>query len=344
MTAHDLDATARAMVAPGQGVLAADESNSTAAKRLEAHGIESSADVRRQYRQLLLTTPGLGDYISGVILYDETFRQTDQEGTPLPQVAEKNNIMPGIKVDTGAKPLAGSSGEKVTEGLDGLRERLEEYVGMGARFAKWRAVIAIEGDAKPTWQCINANAHALARYAALCQEAGVVPIVEPEVLIDGDHSADRCEEVSVTTLRAVYAQLAEQNVRLEATVLKPNMVLSGTQHPNQASVDEVVERTLRVLHRAVPAAVPGVAFLSGGQGVHSATEHLQALNARGPQPWQLTFSYARALQEPVLETWVGKDANVDAAQTVMATRARLNAAARDAAYSTDMEQSQPASV
>lgn len=344
MTAHDLDATARAMVAPGQGVLAADESNSTATKRLEAHGIESSSDVRRQYRQLLLTTPGLGDYISGVILYDETFRQTDGEGTPLPQVAEKNNILPGIKVDTGAKPLAGSDGEKVTEGLDGLRERLEEYVGMGARFAKWRAVIAIEGDAKPTWQCINANAHALARYAALCQEAGVVPIVEPEVLIDGDHSADRCEEVSVTTLRAVYAQLAEQNVRLEATVLKPNMVLSGTQHPSPAGVEEVVDRTLRVLHRAVPAAVPGVAFLSGGQGVYSATEHLQALNARGPQPWQLTFSYARALQEPVLETWGGKDANVDAAQNVLATRARLNAAARDAAYTKDMEQSQPAGV
>lgn len=343
MSGHDLDATARAVVAPGQGVLAADESNRTATKRLEAHGIESSEETRRKYRQLLLTAPGLGDYISGVILYDETFRQADDEGTPLPKVAEKNSIMPGIKVDTGAKPLAGSDGEKVTEGLDGLRERLEEYVGGGCRFAKWRAVIQIEGEEKPTRQCLAANAHALARYAALCQEAGLVPIVEPEVLIDGDHTADRCEQASAETLRTVYAQLVEQSVRLEATVLKPNMVLAGTENPNQAGVEEVVDRTLRVLHRCVPSAVPGVAFLSGGQGVYSATEHLQALNARGPQPWQLTFSYARALQEPVLETWGGKDANVEAAQNVLAHRARLNAAARDAAYSKDMEQ-RPAGV
>lgn len=338
MTASDLDATARAMVAPGQGVLAADESNRTMGKRLEAVGIEPTEETRRAYRHLLVTTPGLGDYISGVILYDETFRQTDDAGTPLTQLAEKNGIMPGIKVDTGAKPLAGSDDEKVTEGLDGLRDRLEEYAGMGARFAKWRAVIGIEGQHKPSWQCISANAHALARYAALCQEAGIVPIVEPEVLIDGDHSIDRCEEASTATLRALFAALVEQNVRLEGCVLKPNMVLPGTDHPQQASIEEVVDRTLRVLHRTVPSALPGVAFLSGGQGVYSATQHLQALNARGPQPWQLTFSYARALQEPVLEAWGGKAANVEAAQNVLATRARLNAAARDAAYSTDMEQ------
>jgi fructose-bisphosphate aldolase class I len=343
MTASDLDATARAMVAPGQGILAADESNRTMGKRLEAVDIESTEDIRRAYRHLLITTPGLGDYISGIILYDETFRQTDDAGTPLVQLAEKNGVMPGIKVDTGAKPLAGSDGEKVTEGLDGLRERLEEYAGMGARFAKWRAVIAIDGEHKPSWQCIHANAHALARYAAQCQEVGIVPIVEPEVLIDGDHSIDRCEQASTTTLRAIFSELIDQNVRLEGCVLKPNMVLAGTEHPRQADIEEVVDRTLRVLHRTVPPALPGVAFLSGGQGVYSATQHLQALNARGPQPWHLTFSYARALQEPVLEAWRGKAENVEVAQRVLATRARLNAAARDAAYSTDMEP-EPAGV
>src|SRR5712691_11179428 len=281
MSDHDLAATAQAMVAPGKGILAADESVGTISKRFAALGIESTFESRRSYRDLLLTTPDLSSYVSGVIMYDETIRQSLTDGTPFPQVLEKQGVLPGIKVDTGAKPLAGHPGETVTEGLDGLRERIAEYVGMGARFAKWRAVIAI-GDGRPSGACISTNAHALARYAALCQERGLVPIVEPEVLMDGDHSIQRCFEVTEATLRAVFNELADQGVALEGMILKPNMVIAAKKASRQAGVQEVAAETLRCMLRTVPAAVPGIAFLSGGQSAQVATEHLNAMSNMGP--------------------------------------------------------------
>lgn len=324
------------MVQPGKGILAADESTGTITRRFDALGIASTPETRRTYRDLLLTTPGLADAIAGVILFDETIRQRSDDGTPFPQLLEHQGIMPGIKVDAGAKDLAAAPGEKVTEGLDGLRERLDEYRSLGARFAKWRAVLTI-GDHLPTRRCIEANAHALARYAALCQEAGLVPIVEPEVLMDGDHDLQRCSTVTEETQRAVFAALSEQGVVLEAMVFKPNMVIAATNSPDQASVEEVADATLRCLRRTVPASVVGIAFLSGGQSPEAATSHLNAMNSRGAQPWELTFSYGRALQDPSLATWRGDSANVGAAQQALAHRARCNGAARSGTYTAEME-------
>jgi len=337
MNADTLIATAEAMVARGKGLLAADESMPTIKKRFDAIDVESSEETRRAYREILLTAPGIEEHISGVILFDETIRQKSEDDEPFPGVLKRRGILPGIKVDKGAKALAGHPGEKVTEGLDGLRERLAEYAELGAKFAKWRAVIAI-GDGIPTAACIDANGHALARYAALCQEAGVVPVVEPEVLIDGDHTIDRCDEVTEATLRALFRELYEQRVPLEGTILKSSMVLSGKSCPKQASVEEVAERTVRCLRRAVPAAVPGIVFLSGGQSAELATAHLNAMNASGAtHPWTLSFSYARALQDPVLKTWAGKDANAEAAKKALAHRARLNGAACLGQYREEME-------
>jgi len=331
-TATDLRATAQAMVAAG--ILAADESVATATKRLNGVGVESTPDSRRAYREMLLTSPGLGRFVSGVILFDETLRQSTSDGTPFPELLAAEGMIPGIKVDTGAKPLAGHPGETVTEGLDDLRTRIEEYVGLGARFAKWRAVITI-CDGLPTRACISANAHALARYAALCQEGGLVPIVEPEVMMDGDHSLERCEEVTEETQRVVFNELADQGVDFAGMVLKPNMVISGKGAATQAGVVEVAEATLRCLRRTVPAEVPGVAFLSGGQSAEVATAHLNAINLGGPQPWELTFSYGRALQDPALAAWKGESANVEAGQEALLQRARANAAARRGAYTED---------
>lgn len=336
MDPQTLESTARALVAPGKGILAADESTGTMKKRLDGIGVESTAEARRSYRELLFTTPGAEAFISGVILYDETIRQSAADGTPLPRVMADRGIIPGIKVDTGAKPLAGFPGERVTEGLDGLRERLAEYRGLGARFAKWRAVIEI-GAGIPSAGCIAANAAALARYAALCQEADIVPIVEPEVLMDGDHDLARCAEVTEATLRAVYADLDAQRVHLEGTLLKPNMVLSGSACPQQADVAMVAAATLRVLRRCVPAAVPGIVFLSGGQSAEEATAHLDAMNRMGAQPWELSFSYGRALQQPVLQAWRGQVANAAAAQRAFHHRAAMNGAARYGRYTTEME-------
>jgi fructose-bisphosphate aldolase, class I len=329
-------ATARALVAEGKGVLAADESNRTMTKRLEAVGAESSADTRRRFRELLFTTPGAEEHISGVIFYDETLRQATSEGMPFPELLASRGMIPGIKVDTGAKPLAGAEGETVTEGLDGLRERLAEYRELGARFAKWRAVIAI-GDGRPSRYCLAVNAHALGRYAALCQEAEIVPIVEPEVLMDGDHTIDRSEEVTWATLRAVFVELLDQRVRLEGIVLKPNMVLSGYDCPRQAGVDEVAERTLALLRRVVPAAVPGVAFLSGGQSDELASAHLGAMNALGGAPWELSFSYGRALQAAALKAWGGSEERAADAQAAFARRARCNGEARFGRYTEELE-------
>ena len=337
MTSQELQATAKAMVAKGKGILAMDESNPTCGRRFKKLGIENTVDNRRAWRALLLTTPRLADYISGAILYDETIRQSTSDGIPFPPYMGQCGIIPGIKVDTGAKDLAGFPGEKATEGLDGLRERLVEYKGMGARFAKWRAVITI-GNQIPSRGCIHANAHALARYAALCQEAGIVPIVEPEVLIDGDHTIDRCHEVTSETLRAVFAELKEQRVLMEGMVLKSSMVISGLDCPKQASVKEVAEKTVECLLKNLPENLAGVAFLSGGQSSELATAHLNAMNAmhRG-LPWPLTFSYARALQQSAMETWLGKSENVAAAQKLLCHRAKLNGAASVGSYSEEME-------
>jgi len=337
--AQELQDTAREIVSEGRGILAADESTGTITKRFEQLGIESTEESRRTYRQLLFTTEGIGEFISGAILYDETIRQSTDDGTPFPQALNDQGTIPGIKVDTGAKPLALASDEKVTEGLDGLRERLEEYRELGARFAKWRGVIQI-GDGMPTSYCLDVNAHALARYAALCQEAGIVPIVEPEVMMDGDHPIERCYEVTTETLYRVFAALFEQNVLLEGVLLKPNMILPGKDAEEQKSVEEVAQTTLNCMRTVVPAAVPGIVFLSGGQGNELATARLNAMNEiakRDPQPWELAFSYARALQGPPIETWVGQEEKVSEAQAQYYHRARLNSAARKAEYSEDME-------
>src|SRR5213082_2605196 len=300
----ELHVTAKALVAEGKGILAADESTGTIKKRFDSIQLESTEDTRRAYRELLFTTPGVEEFISGVILYDETIRQSASDGTPFPEVLASKGIIPGIKVDTGAKPLALTDGETITEGLDGLRGRLEEYRGLGARFAKWRATYSIAAD-KPSEYCVWTNAHALARYAALCQEAGLVPIVEPEVLQDGTHTIEQSAKATGRVLQAVYTELHDQRVDLRGTLLKPNMVLSGYDAAERAAVDEVAERTLDVLYKHVPAAVPGVVFLSGGQSDEDATAHLNAMNALGPHPWELSFSYGRALQAAPLKAWRG---------------------------------------
>ncbi len=327
MSEVSLQETARALVADGKGILAADESSGTIKKRFDSIQAESTEANRRDYRTLLFTAPGVGDHISGVILFDETIRQNAADGTPLVNILQDAGVIPGIKVDTGAKPLAGHPDETVTEGLDGLRERLEEYAGLGARFAKWRAVYRI-GEAIPSPACISANAHALARYAALCQEAGLVPIVEPEVLMDGDHDIDDCDIVTEEALRAVFNELAVQDVMLEGMLLKPNMVISGTDCAEQAGVEEVAARTVQCLLRSVPAAMPGVVFLSGGQRDEVATQHLNAMNKiPAVKPWKLSFSYGRALQAAPLKAWGGKAENAAAAQAALMERAQANGAA-----------------
>jgi fructose-bisphosphate aldolase class I len=337
MAAHDLAATAAEIVADDRGILAADESSGTIKKRFDTISLESTEEHRRAYRELLFTTPGLGEFISGVILYDETIRQKTADGTPFPTYLEEHGMIPGIKVDTGAKPLAFSSQETVTEGLDGLRERLQEYVTLGARFAKWRAVITID-DGVPTDYCLRVNAHALGRYAALVQEAGLVPIVEPEVLMDGEHAIERCYDVTKETLHHVFRELHEQWVQLEGILLKPNMVISGKDAPEQADAERVAELTLKAFRETVPAAVPGIVFLSGGQSDQQATENLNAINSQGPQPWPLSFSYGRALQAPALAAWGGDPSNVEAGQQLLLQRARLNSAATAGRYSADMEE------
>ena len=327
MSEVGLQDTARALVADGKGILAADESTGTIKQRFDSIQAESTEANRRDYRTLLFTAPGVGDHISGVILFDETIRQNAADGTPLVSILQDAGIFPGIKVDTGAKPLAGHPDETVTEGLDGLRERLEEYAGLGARFAKWRAVYRI-GEAIPSPACISANAHALARYAALCQEAGLVPIVEPEVLMDGDHDIDDCDIVTEEALRAVFNELAVQDVMLEGMLLKPNMVISGSDCAEQAGVEEVAARTVQCLLRSVPAAMPGVVFLSGGQSDEVATLHLNAMNKiPAVKPWKLSFSYGRALQAAPLKAWGGKAENAAAAQAALMERAQANGAA-----------------
>ncbi|GAC1341176.1 MAG: fructose-bisphosphate aldolase class I [Candidatus Dormibacteria bacterium] len=328
--------TVKELVAPGRGILAIDESVATITKRFTALGIESTADSRRAYRQTLLTGPGIREFVSGAILYDETIRQTADGGAPFPVAMREVGLLCGIKVDTGAKPLAGFPDETVTEGLDGLRERIAEYVELGARFAKWRAVVTVD-SLLPSRTALAINAQALGRYAALCQEGGLVPIVEPEVLMDGEHGMDRCEEVTTATLRLVFAELSDQGVDLEGMILKPNMVVAGKGCDRQPGVDEVAEATLRCLRRSVPAAVPGIAFLSGGQGAELATAHLNAMNVRGPHPWQLTFSYGRALQDPCLAAWAGDPASVPAAQAALRHRAECNAAAARGTYDDAME-------
>jgi fructose-bisphosphate aldolase class I len=336
MVGQDLASIAQAMVAPGKGILAADESSPTIKKRFDSIGAESTEETRRTYREMLFTTAGMADYISGVILFDETIRQARADGTPFASYLTDLGIVPGIKVDKGAKALAGFPGETVTEGLDGLRERLEEYYGLGARFSKWRAVITI-GDSIPSDFCLLANAHALARYAALCQEAGIVPIVEPEVLMDGGHTLERCETATAAALRALFEQLDAHRVDLTGIVLKPNMVISGTECSDRAGVQEVAEATVRCLTANVPDAVPGIAFLSGGQSAEEATAHLNAINALGAHPWQLTFSYGRALQAPALSAWKGDPANFEGGQQAFFKRAKLNGLARQGDYSSKLE-------
>lgn len=336
MSVSDLISTAESLVAKGKGILAADESSPTIKKRFDSIQVESTTETRQAYRELLFTTEGADSFISGVILYDETLRQSAADGTPFSKVLSDRGIIPGIKVDMGAKPMAGFPGEKITEGLDGLRDRLNAYRELGARFAKWRAVITI-AHALPTRTNIEANAHALARYAALCQEAGLVPIVEPEVLMDGDHDIDRCEIVTARTLQAVFDELFRHNVTLEGMLLKPNMVISGLECPKQAGVEVVAERTVSCFRRVVPSAVPGIVFLSGGQSSKIATAHLNAMNALGDQPWELSFSYGRALQEDTLKTWKGDTSRVGQAQKVFYHRAQCNSAARYGNYNDEME-------
>ncbi len=330
--------TAAALVADDKGLLAMDESDATCNARFAKLGIPQTEEARRAWRELLVTTPGLGEPIGGVILFDETIRQRKKDGTLFTKVINDAGIIPGIKVDTGAKGMAGHAGEKITEGLDGLRNRLADYFHMGARFAKWRAVIII-GDGIPSQGCIEANAHALARYAALCQEGGIVPVVEPEVLMDGEHTLERCAAVTEEVLRAVFTQLHAQRVMLEGMILKPNMVLPGLTCPKQETVEEVADATVTCLLRAVPAAMPGIAFLSGGQSAELASARLNAMNARFKSclPWPLAFSFARAIQQPALEIWRGEQTNVPAAQSALNHRARCNRAARRGEYTAAME-------
>jgi fructose-bisphosphate aldolase, class I len=332
----NLNETARALVAPGKGILAADESTRTIKKRFDSIGIESTEESRRAYRDMLFTTDGAADHISGVILYDETIRQSSSDGTPFPKLLTSKGIVPGIKVDTGAKPLAGSSEEKVTEGLDGLRDRLAEYREMGARFTKWRTVINI-GEGLPTRYCLEVNAHCQARYAALAQEAGLVPIVEPETIMNGTHSIERSYEVTLETLHEVFRELHRQQVALEGMLLKTNMVVTGYDADDRADVDEVAERTLRCLRQVVPAAVPGIVFLSGGQNDFYSSAHLNAMSKVEALPWVISFSYARALQGLTLKTWAGKEDNVRDAQAAFHYRCRLTTAANAGRWSKDME-------
>jgi fructose-bisphosphate aldolase class I len=332
----DLHETARALVAEGKGILAADESSGTIKKRFDSISVESTEENRRAYRDLLFTTEGAEEFISGVILYDETIRQSSKDGTPFAKLLERKGIIPGIKVDAGAKPLAGSPEETITEGLDGLRERLEEYRGLGARFTKWRAVLSI-GDGRPSEYAVWANAHALARFAALSQEAGLVPIVEPEVLMDGGHSIDESYHVTERTLRAVFTELFDQRVEREGTLLKTNMVVSGYDSSDQVDVDTVADMTIRCLKNTCSAAVPGVVFLSGGMSDEDATARLNAMNQRGPHPWELSFSYGRALQAPALKAWGGEAANAEAAQQAFYRRAKFNSAARTGSYAPEWE-------
>src|SRR5579871_655007 len=338
MNLSALNKTAEAMVTPGKGILAADESTSTIKKRFDAIGIDSTADSRRDYRELLFRSlEAMKNHISGVILYDETIRQNAKDGTPLVKLIERSGSLPGIKVDKGTKPLPFCDGELITEGLDGLRERLVEYRGLGAKFAKWRAVIDI-GTGIPSYNCIMTNAHALARYAALCQDEAIVPIVEPEVLMDGDHDADRCAAVTEWVLKTVFEQLYYQRVALEGMVLKPNMVVPGKKSAKRASVEEVAEKTVRVLKSCVPASVPGIAFLSGGQSDEDATAHLDAMNKAGNLPWRLTFSYGRALQAAPQKAWAGKSENVAAGQRAFSHRACMNGLASTGEWASEMEQ------
>lgn len=337
MDRTQLESTARGMVAQGKGILAADESGGTIKKRFDAINLQSTEESRRGYREMLFTTPGAADYISGVIFYDETLRQKTKDGVSFPEYLTKLGIIPGIKVDTGAKPLAGFPGETITEGLDGLRERLAEYYQLGARFAKWRAVIDI-ADGIPSQFAIDANAHALARYAALCQEANIVPIVEPEVLMDGAHTLERCELVTSATLGSVFQQLHSHRIHLEGMILKPNMVIAGKKCPTRANAQQVAEATVRTLRRYVPSAVPGIAFLSGGQSAAEATEHLNLMNKIGGLPWQLTFSYGRALQDEALRAWGGKPESLAAGQKAFFRRAKLVGLARSGSYSAKQEQ------
>ena len=337
MNIAELKSVANAIVAPQKGVLAADESNPTIQKRFASIQVESTEENRRRYREILFTADGIERTVGGVILYDETLRQQTRDGVPFPALLASRGIVPGIKVDQGAKALALYPGEKVTEGLDRLRERLAEYRQLGAQFAKWRAVIEIDERDIPSVFGIRANAHALARYAALCQEAGLVPIVEPEVLMDGAHGIERCEAVTAQVLHVVFAELDAHGVQFEGMLLKPNMVIAGKKCPRQAGVQEGAEATLRCLRRTVPAAVPGIVFLSGGQSAEDATDHLNSMNAMGPQPWQVSFSYGRALQAPVLAAWQGQEGNVDAAQQALLKRCELNGLAREGKYDRAME-------
>ena len=337
MNLAELNRVAEAMVAPGRGILAADESSGTIKKRFDAIGVESTADSRRDYREMMFrTAEAMSKHISGVILYDETIRQNARDGTPLVKIITQAGSLPGIKVDKGTKPLPFCPGEVITEGLDGLRERLVEYRNLGAKFAKWRAVIDI-GAGIPSYTCIKANAHALARYAALCQEEEIVPIVEPEVLMDGDHDIDRCYTVSEWALKTTFEELYYSRVALEGMVLKPNMAIPGKKCGKRASVEEVAEKTVRLLKACVPGAVPGIAFLSGGQSDEEATAHLDAMNKLGPLPWKLTFSYGRALQAAPQKTWAGKSENVAAAQRAFAHRARMNGLAALGQWKQDLE-------
>ncbi|MGA9395519.1 MAG: class I fructose-bisphosphate aldolase [Azonexus sp.] len=337
MNISELKSIASAIVAKQKGVLAADESSPTIKKRFDSITVESTEANRRCYREILFTAEGIERHIGGVILFDETLRQCTRDGIPFPALLSNRGIIPGIKVDQGAKALALYPGDKVTEGLDGLRERLAEYRQLGARFAKWRAVIEIDERGLPSAFGIRANAHALARYAALCQEANLIPIVEPEVLMDGAHDIDRCEVVTAQVLEAVFAELDAHRVVFEGMLLKPNMVIAGKKCPRQASVQEVAEATIRCLRRYVPAAVPGIVFLSGGQSAEEATDHLNAMNAMGRHPWEVSFSYGRALQAPVLAAWQGQESNTAAAQKALLTRCRLNGLARDGKYDRSME-------
>jgi fructose-bisphosphate aldolase, class I len=332
----DLPSIAKALVAPAKGILAADESFPTIEKRFKGISLDSSEENRRAYRDMLFTTPGIEENISGVILFDETIHQSTSDGTPFPEALATKGVIPGIKVDKGAKDLALFEGEKVTEGLDGLRGRLEEYYSMGARFTKWRAVITI-GDGIPTDFCIKANAHALARFAQLSQQQGFVPIVEPEVLMDGDHSIDACYEATRRTLSPLFAELEQGRVELPGTLLKTNMVLSGKDASDRAGVEEVAKETVRCLAEVVPPEIPGIVFLSGGQGDVEATAHLSEMNKLGDHPWELSFSYGRALQAPSLDAWKGDPANVEAGQKALYHRARMNGAARSGDYTAEME-------